>query len=128
VASFNNAYRRVLAGGSPSHAWIGLHRVVEAFCRTSGRDFNDVFAELEQRFDFSRGDTRRWPELATMKAAATMLHEERERVLALRRALGARDDAAARAELRAFDAQVRAHAGRARHVGVWGWRRLRTWR
>lgn len=124
MGKFGNAYARVLAGGSASHTWISLHRLVEAFCRTTGRGFDEVFRELELAFDFSRSNSRRWPDLAVMAAAATALHTERRRVLSARERLRA-GDAAARAELRAFDARVREYVASVPNVGAWGWRRRR---
>lgn len=127
---FGNTYRRILASGSASHVWIDLHRLVESFCRTVGRPFTDVFAELERRFEFSRTVRARWPELATMRAAAEWLRAERDVHLAARRAWIAeqrRRKAASQRErvpdgLREAEARSREQAARRRPVGCWGWR------
>jgi hypothetical protein len=122
------------ADGAPGHMWIHLHRLVEGLCQTTGRGFEEVFAQLEQSFGFSRGDRRRWPESALMFQVAALLHAEREAFLAERRAWIARQRAAkarsrrgpAPAELREAEARVREHAARvretaARFSGKWGW-------
>ncbi len=116
--------------------WIDLHRLVEGFCQTTGRGFEEVFTHLEQNFNFSRGDRRRWPGAPLMFLIATLLHADREAFLAERRAWIARQRAAkarshrgpAPAELREAEARVREHAARvretaARFSGKWGWER-----
>jgi predicted methyltransferase len=131
--SFGGSYRRIMAQTSPSHAWIELHRLVEAFCRTAGRPFTEVFAELEARFGFVRGEPRRWPDLETMRAAAEWLRAARAGRLAARRAWSAeqrRAKAAGRrgrapAALREVEARSRAYAATVPRVGCWGWRRRR---
>lgn len=135
VASFGNSYRRIVTRASPSHAWIELHRLVEAFCRTAGRPFTDVFAELEDRFSFSRTHRARWPDLPAMRAAAEWLRGERDALLAARRAWIAeqrRRKAFAResapAGLREAEARSRNYAARLPHVGCWGWRLRRSGR
>ncbi len=133
VASFGNTYHRITARSSPSHAWIELHRLVEAFCRTAGRPFTAVFAELEARFDFSRTQRARGPDVATMRAAAESLRAERDALLAARRVwiaeqrrrkVFARDSAPP--GLREAEARSRAYAARIPRVGCWGWRLRRA--
>jgi hypothetical protein len=131
VASFGSAYTRVMHGGSASHAWIALHRLVEAYCRTTGRAFAEVFSELEQRFAFTRRDRNRWPDLAVMRAAATMLHTQRLAALVPRRAWAARRRQSRShrepvpAGVREAEARARDYAARIPNVGAWGWRRRR---
>lgn len=130
---FGSSYRRITAGASPSHAWIELHRLAESFCRTAGRPFTEVFAELEARFGFVRADRRRWPDLETMRAAAAWLRAAREVQLAERRAWIAgqrRAKAVGRrtqvqAGLREVEARLRAYAATRPRPGCWGWRRRR---
>lgn len=127
---FGNTYRRVLRSRSASHLWIDLHRLVEGYSRTLGQTFGSVFADLEERFGFSRRVRARWPDVATMHAAATWLADQREAVLAERRAWiadqrrrkaeGRREHAPA--ALRAHEARGRAYAAIRARVGVWGWR------
>jgi hypothetical protein len=131
--SFANTHRRLAAGASAGHAWIELHRLVEAFCRTAGRPFAEVFAGLEARFGFARAEPGRWPDLATMRAAADWLRAARELQLAERRAWIAErrraKAAARRAEvppgLREAEARARAYAATVPRVGCWGWRARR---
>lgn len=131
--SFGGSYRRILDRASPGHMWIELHRLVEAYCRTAGRTFTEVFAELEARFGFARAERTRWPDVATMRAAARWLHARREAQLAERRAWIAgqrRARAAARrvpapAGLREAEERSRDYAATVPRVGVWGWRRRR---
>jgi len=132
--SFNNDHDRVQRLQSASHAWIALHRLVEAYARGAGVPFSAVFEALERRFDFSRTDERRRPDLGTMRRAATWLRTEREALLATRRGL----DAAQRATKSAGErqrvspalagdlARVRANAAQFPRVGCWGWRRRRV--
>ncbi len=113
--------------------WIQLHFLVEAFCRTSGRPFREVFTELELRFGFSRRVPSRWPGVETMQAAAEWLHALREAQLAERRAwiAGQRrakkssDRHSVPAGLREAEARARAHAASVPAVGCWGWKRRR---
>jgi hypothetical protein len=132
--SFNNTYKRVMAGGSPSHVWIELHRLVEAYCRTVAVPFSQVFHELERRFGFSRSDRSRWPDMDTMRVAARYLHEERQRRLELRAAWTAQRrgektrrvaDSEARRWLGSEGARNQAYASSAPKVGYWGWRARR---
>lgn len=128
--SFGNSYQRILAGSSPSHMWIELHRLVEAYCRTAGRPFTAVFAELEELFRFSRTVRARWPDVPTMRAAAEHLHGLRDAILAERRAWIAERRRTKRfarassppAHLRDAEARARAHAAERPQVGCWGWR------
>ena len=118
---------------SASHAWIALHRLVEAFCRLTGNSFGAVFAELEARFDFARAEPGRWPDPPTMRRAADWLRGAREEVLAARNALIAARRAAKAlgrrtpvpAELDRSEARIRAYAAALPRVGHWGWKRRR---
>lgn len=130
--SFNNDYRQILARRSASHAWIALHRLVEAYGRTFGLRFTVVFAELEAELGFRRTIESQWPTLATMQAGARWLRARREEMLARRAALVAERRAAKRAgrrvpvpaDLRAIERQLGGGPPVPR-VGVWGWRRRR---
>lgn len=118
---------------SASHAWIALHRMVDAYCRLTGSPFRLVFAELERRFDFDRGDPRRWPDPPTMRRAADWLSAARQEVLAARnRLIAARREAKARGvrgqvpdELARSEARIRDYRASLPSVGCWGWRRRR---
>lgn len=136
MTKFNNTFARMSEDGSPGHLWIDLHRLVEGFCRTTGRAFDEVFAHLESNFNFSRSDRRRWPSAQVMVLVAALLHAEREAILARRRVWIADQRAAkarsrrgpAPAELRDAEARVRDYAARsrvtaARFTGKWGWER-----
>ncbi len=127
---FRNTLTRIREGSSPSHMWIRLHWLVEAYCGTSGRPFGEVFGELELRFGFSRRARGRWPGVETMRAAAEWLHvlreaqlaERREWIAGQRRAKAASDRHSAPAGLRAAEARSRAYAATVPRVGCWGWR------
>ena len=133
---FGSSFKRVMSYRSASHAWIELHRLVEAYCKTVATPFHDVFAALEARFDFGR-EPAKWPELATMRRAAVWLRDRRQLALTER----ASATAAQRAEkargrrvsvpatLRASEAAVRGYVASTPQVGAWGWRdRRRTTR
>lgn len=132
--SFVNTLGRIRCGRSPSHMWIDLHWLVEAFCRTSGRPFPAVFAELELRFGFSREVRSRWPDAVIIRAAAEWLHTLREPHLAERRAwiAGQRrakatsDRHGVPAGLREAEARSRNYAASLPEVGCCGWRRRRA--
>ncbi|MCB9755972.1 MAG: hypothetical protein H6713_39120 [Myxococcales bacterium] len=134
VIGFPNTYRRILTLGSTSHAWIELHRLVEAYSRTVGARFTEIFAELETRFGFQREDPTRWPDRATIRAAAELLHARREALLERRRALVATRRRAKRAGRRGPPAPELAALERGGdapaipRVGVWGWARRRRGR
>jgi hypothetical protein len=116
--------------GSVSHAWIELHRLVEAYCRTTGGRFSAVFAELEGRCGFVRDDRAQWPDLATIRAAADELQGRRQaRLDARARLIAARRQAKAGGrrdppppELAALETIRGPSPPR---VGYWGWRRRR---
>ena len=115
---------------SASHAWIALHRMVDAYCRLTGMSFRAVFAELVRRFRFERGDPSRWPDASTMRQAADWLNAERAEVLAARDALIAarrRAKASGRRtpvpdELARSEARIRDYRASLPRVGCWGWR------
>ncbi|AKU98296.1 hypothetical protein AKJ09_04960 [Labilithrix luteola] len=131
--SFNGSYRRVMEGASTSHVWIHLHRLVEAYARTTGTPFPEVFDDLERRFDFLRGERARWPDLATMRRAAGWLRTSRSRILDERQSLvRERRDAKRRGDRGRVPVRLREHEGRTRmyvervpRVGYWGWRARR---
>ena len=133
ASTFGNSFARIRDGRSPSHMWIQLHWLVEAFCRTSGRPFREVFAELELRFGFSRSVRSRWPGVETMRAAAQWLHtlreaqlsERREWIAGQRRIKASSDRHSAPAGLREAEARSRAHAATLPEVGCWGWKQRR---
>jgi len=124
---------------SPSRVWIELHRLVEAYARTAGHPFTQVFVELEERFDFARAERCRWPDIETMQAAAALLGERRDAVLRRRgawiadrrRAKAHRRSglpgpvAPAAPELLLHEARCRAHSATIPRVGYWGWRARR---
>lgn len=116
--------------GSVSHAWIDLHRLVEAYCKTMGGRFTEVFAELERRFGFARAAPEAWPDLRTIRAAADELErrrsahlEARARLVAARRRAKAAGRRAPPPELQALERVAGPCPPR---VGVWGWRRRRA--
>ena len=130
---FANSLHQIRHGASPSHMWIELHRLVEASCRTLGRPFNDVFADLELRFGFSRAVCSRWPGIEVMQAAAEWMQTLREAHLterrawsaALRRAKAASDRHSVPAGLREAEARSRTYASTVPTVGYWGWKQKR---
>lgn len=129
--SFNNTCRQVTERRSVSHAWIALHRVVEAYARSAGLRFSVVFAELEERFGFERAVPSRWPGLETMQAAARLLRQRRDAMFQERSALVASRRAEKR---RGRRVPVAPDLVRIEHrsilpappVGYWGWRKRRV--
>lgn len=133
MADFHRSLRKAATWGSVSHAFIGIHQAVDAFCRSTGEPFSAVFARLERSDGFSRRDERRWPGLEQIRAAARSLEVERHRRLVRREALIAIRRADKRAGRRAFADELdrlEAHARTTRPpaVGTWGWGRVDGWR
>ena len=93
-----------------------------------------MFADLERRFRFERGDPSRWPDPATMRRAAADLALRRANLLAVRAALIAAQRERKRRGLRAqVPATLRGDEDDRREyvrsvpaVGCRGWRRLRN--
>ena len=57
MSKFNCSYRLVVKFakmGATSHAWIALHRCVEACASTKGQSFQATFEVLEAKFTFER--------------------------------------------------------------------------
>jgi len=118
--------------------WLELHRLVEAYSRTMGVPFTEVFEELEARYGFARAGQQA-PALATLQAAATDLQERRSDALTRRRAwIDARRRAKARRRSGApgqieapaqalldAEARSRTYAATIPRVGYWGWARRR---
>lgn len=133
MGKFNVCARVARAGGHrPSHAWIALHRCVEANARLTGEPFEAIFTRLEQAHGFGR-DPDRWPDAGRIRAAVDQLQVERDAFLAeldaraeIRRAekrAGQRENGDER--LRQMCARQQAHS--VPTVGYWGWRgRRRT--
>lgn len=127
--SFNNTYRQIIKQESASHAWIALHRLVEAYARTFGLRFGVVFAELESCFGFRRTVRSEWPALATMRTAAHFLRTRRNETLVQRSELiAARRRGKSRGlrvpvppDLRSIERRLGGGEPVPR-VGVWGWR------
>lgn len=134
MSRFNNAARRVLAsdGVTTGWDWIALHRCIEAYCRTTGESFVEVFDRLARDFGVQRG--RSLPPTARLRAAVLALRRDREALLAERRtaiaarrvekAAGVRRPPATELDL-AERARTRRNEGIPR-VGPWGWARVRT--
>lgn len=131
--SFNNSYRQVVELPSASHAWIALHRLVEAHGRTVGAPFHVVFDEIERHFGFRRDVLPQWPDQDTMRRAAQWLRAQHDQALARRQALVAARRSEKRrghrvpvpAELRAIELQTAVNAAATPRVGYWGWRKRR---
>ncbi len=70
-----------------SHAWIELHRCVEAYSRTTGESFNLIFTKIEADFNIDRTIKRKWPNLQQIREIALKLKREREDYLHLIRNL-----------------------------------------
>lgn len=135
MSKFNCSYKSVLRRtkyNDASHAWIDLHRCVEAFAHTKGETFNSIFEILETMFFFERKDTNKFPNAKTIEKCATYLKTERDIFL----------------EKMNFEIQNRRHEkkqGKRKSnnkeflalchkkgsytqpkVGFWGWRKLRN--
>lgn len=134
MSRFHASARQVRCGDDDAsgHAWIAFHRCVEAFSRTTGEPFCDVFERLALAHGFSRSASL--PKRAKLVAAVAQLGEERaawleehRRMVDERRALkrAGRREATAD-ELRAREQRRNANVGRVPRVGYRGWRRLRN--
>ena len=81
-----------------------------------------------------RATCARWPDIGTVRFAASWLHARRERFLeeqrewiaAQRRAKEAFRRVPAPAELRDMNARIRAYTASVPRVGSWGWRARRA--
>ena len=80
MGQFNYCYKLILKS-DVSHAWIHLHRCVEALARTTGESYNNIFSRIENEFKFSRTNKRQWPDITTITAAANYLKIERDTFL-----------------------------------------------
>ena len=80
MGSFKSSYKTAM-GKSVSHAWIALHRCVEANARLTGENFSSIFARLEETFAFKRTEKAEWPNLLQIQEAGKQLKKERERFL-----------------------------------------------
>ncbi len=81
MSKFNCSYRLVLRFANnyfASHAWIALHRCVEALAYTKGEKFNDIFEVLEKEFHFERKDKNKFPNAETILKCANFLKNERD--------------------------------------------------
>lgn len=81
MGKFNCSYRLVLKYAKyndASHAWIALHRCVEAFAHTKGEKFNHIFKVLEKEFYFEREDKNNFPNAKTIEKCAIYLKTERD--------------------------------------------------
>lgn len=118
------------AGPRPSHAWIALHRCIEAQARLTGEAFRSIFDRLAAAHGFGRGPGE-WPSGPQIRAAAEALALERARFLAelhareaarrLEKRRGLRDNR----DLRLAEIARRQAAHAVPEVGPWGWRRRR---
>ncbi len=134
MSRFHASARQVRCGDDDvsGHAWIAFHRCVEAFSRTTGEPFCDVFERLALAHGFSRSASL--PKRAKLVTAVAQLGEERaawleehRRMVEDRRAL----KRAGRREVTGDGLQAReqrrnANVGRVPRVGYRGWRRLRS--
>jgi hypothetical protein len=134
MGKFNVCARVARAGGHPpSHAWIALHRCVEANARLTGEPFGVIFARLERAHRFGRAPDR-WPDAACIRVAVDRLQAERDAFLAELNARAQARRAEKRAGLRENrDARLTqlCEQQAAHHVptvGYWGWRRRRAGR
>ncbi len=80
MSKFNYCYKQVLKS-DVSHAWIHLHRCVEAFARTTGETFSCVFNRIEKKFKFERQNPHKWPDLTQILQATDFLKSERDHFL-----------------------------------------------
>lgn len=133
MSRFNNAARRVCAHGGPTSGWdwIAFHRCVEAYCRTTGERFGDVFDRMKRDHGVARG--RALPAPSALRAAVADLRARRDARLERDAADIIARRAAKRAGRRRPDPgllddreQDRRRANQLwPRVGLWGWRRLR---
>jgi hypothetical protein len=67
----------IVKGNSPSHAFIALHRCVEANARLTGEKFSSIFNRLEELYNFNRKEEVFWPSLNQMSDCVDLLEFER---------------------------------------------------
>ncbi|MGB1014807.1 MAG: hypothetical protein ACPG4T_11785, partial [Nannocystaceae bacterium] len=74
MSSFHGCARLALgaSGKRPSHAWIALHRCVEALARQTGEPFTSIFDRIGRAHGFGRAPAR-WPNATQIRAAAADL-------------------------------------------------------
>jgi hypothetical protein len=81
MSKFNCSYKSVLKftnNHSISHAWIALHRCVEALAHTKGEAFNNIFEFLEKEFLFERKNKDKLPTPETIIKCVEYLKIERD--------------------------------------------------
>ncbi len=74
---FNYCYK-LITKSDVSHAWIHLHRCVEALARTTGETYSSIFARIEKEFKFDRKHPHKWPDLQKIILIAKKLKDERD--------------------------------------------------
>lgn len=134
MSKFNRCYSLVIDYAShdyTSHAWIALHRCVEALARTKGETFNSTFEDLEKIFSFERQDKDKWPSAETiancamyMKSQRTLFLQELHTEIQQRKTekqQGKRNSSNSR--FLALCHQQNKHTPP--QVGYWGWQKLR---
>ena len=132
MSKFKCSYRLVekfAKMGSTSHAWIALHRCVEACASTKGQSFQATFEVLEAKFTFERKNNSL--DIQTILRCASFLKEDRHSFLEkLNREIVIRKmEKKAGKRLSSNSAFLEiCHAQntyKKPKVGFWGWRRFR---
>jgi hypothetical protein len=77
MSKFNYCHKLIFKS-DVSHAWINLHRCVEAFARTTGESYSSIFTRFEKKFNFERKQQNKWPDLEKIKQVANCLKTERD--------------------------------------------------
>lgn len=130
MSKFHCCYRN-LQKSDASHAWIELHRLAEAYSRTTGEPFTRVFEQLEQKFNFKREVEHKWPTLEKMLEAGDYLKTSRDTFLTNFNALTAkRKQEKKNGNRHTKDVELigichKQNENNKPEVGYWGWEKLR---
>jgi len=121
----------VVKGKSPSHAFIALHRCVEANARLSGETFSSIFTRLEKLYGFNRKEKSLWPLLKQMSDSVDLLEKERNIFLDEMNKLIKKRRIEKKNGIRQFKENKLNKIAKQQNnhsipkLGFWGWRKLR---
>ncbi|MCT4636849.1 MAG: hypothetical protein N4A72_03985 [Bacteroidales bacterium] len=130
MSKFNCCYR-YLINSDVSHAWIHLHRCIEAYSGTTGETFSSIFARIEAKFNIDRRDKNRWPNKEQIYSIAQYLKNEREHYLRItnklikERQLEKRQGKRITTNAEFLNIMHKQTKNSKQKVGYWGWRNRR---
>jgi len=130
MGKFNSSYKTAM-GKSVSHAWIALHRCVEANARLTGEGFCAIFARLEVEFSFMRTEKESFPNLYQIQEAAMLLKKERKmfvdelKMLEQERKIEKKEGKRKNNIRRLKQICEKQSKHKIPSLGFWGWRKIR---